>query len=230
SELLEDLPDALAADVVEDLAPEYQATLLSSLNRERAADILEEMPPDAAADVLNDILEDDPDAAEELVQTMEDEEAASVERLRNYKDNTAGGLMTTEFVTLPATFTVREALDDLRLRKDELPHVIEVMLVVPLRGSSQLVGVVSLRTLVLSSPDDRLESVMHTEVIVRHVDDSAREAARTIAHYNLLALPILDANEKLVGVVQINEAMDIILPKEWLHRMPRPFIGGRTLG
>ncbi|HET6387709.1 MAG TPA: CBS domain-containing protein [Armatimonadota bacterium] len=230
SELLRDLPDSLAADVVEDLAPEYQATLLASLERGRAADILEEMRPDAAADVLNDILEEDPEAARQLVETMDQEEAEAIAQLRAYRDDTAGGLMTTDFVTLPASFTVRQAMDLLREEKETLPPSMDLLFVVSKLGSQQLVGVVSLRTLALADPNDLLESIMQTDVVVRYVHDSAREVARTIAHYNLVALPILDANEQLVGVVPINAAMDVILPREWMQRVPRPFIGGRSIG
>jgi magnesium transporter len=230
SELLEDLPYALAADVVEDLAPEYQATLLSSLDREHAADILEEMPPDAAADVLNDIVEDDPEAADELVRSMETEEAAEVERLRSYKGDTAGGLMTTEFVMVPANLTAAQALELLRGQRESLPAHIDPIFVVAPECGRKLAGVLSLKALSLAEPEERVEDLMQTEVVSLYVDDSARDAARAIAHYNLSALPILDEKDELVGVVPINQAMDLILPREWLRRMPRPFIGGHSMG
>src|SRR6059058_1925382 len=180
SEIVEALDDETAAETLEEMPPEHQARIIGDMDEERAADILEWMSPDEAADVLGDLPEE---KAEDLLNRMEGEEQADVAELLPYEDDTAGGLMTTEFVTLPRSLTVGEALARLR-EMAETPNMIYYLYVVPSENSWALTGVIALRSLILADPSAPLERVMRTEIQVAHVNDEADEVAQKIAEYN----------------------------------------------
>lgn len=219
SEVLASLEDPIAADTVEELEPTLSTAIISSLPPEDAADILEEMDPDDAADLLNEL---PAEQAEGLLAEMEADEAAQVQRLLTYPEDSAGGMMTTDFITMPEYLTVRQAMARLRQQK-ELPEQIYYMYVVDRDLNGRLVGVLSLRQLVTAPPDARLRDIMVRDVIKAHVHDPAEEVARTIAHYNLLALPVVDEHDHLLGVVTVDDAIDVILPEEWQRRLPKLF-------
>ena len=219
SEVVESLDDETAAETLEEMPAERQARILGDMDEERAADILEWMSPDEAADVLGDLPED---KAEELLGLMEDEEQAEVAELLPYEDDTAGGLMTTEFVTLPRELTVGEALARLR-EMAETPNMIYYLYVVEGEGSWQLSGVIALRSLILADPAVPLDEVMRSEFQKAHPDEPAKEVAQRIAEYNLLALPVVDESGDILGIITVDDAMEILLPKDWRQRLPRLF-------
>jgi CBS domain-containing protein len=219
SEVVESLDDETAAETLEEMPAERQAQILGDMDEERAADILELMSPDEAADVLGDLPEE---KAEELLGLMEDEEQADVAELLPYEDDTAGGLMTTEFVTLPRELTVAEALARLR-EMAKTPNMIYYLYVVEAETSWQLAGVIALRSLILSDPEAPLEDVMRTEFQSAHPDESAKEVAQRIAEYNLLALPVVEESGDILGIITVDDAMEILLPRDWRQRLPRLF-------
>src|SRR5688572_11126410 len=219
SEVVESLDDETAAETLEEMPSERQARIIGDMDEERAADILEWMSPDEAADVLGDLPEE---KAEELLGLMDDEEQADVAELLPYEDDTAGGLMTTEFVTLPRELTVGEALARLR-EMAETPNMIYYLYVVEREGSWKMVGVIALRSLILADPSVPLDEVMRTEFQTAHPDEPANEVAQRIAEYNLLALPVMDETGDILGIITVDDAMEILLPKDWRQRLPRLF-------
>ena len=219
AEVVGALDDETAAETLEEMPEEHQARIIGDMEEERAADILEWMSPDEAADVLGDLPED---KAEELLGLMEDEEQADVAELLHYEDDTAGGLMTTEFVTLPRDLTVGEALARLR-EMAETPNMIYYIYVVEEEGSWKLSGVIALRSLILADPGVKLADVMREDFQYARTEDSARDVAERIAEYNLLALPVFDRQNDLAGIVTVDDAMELLLPKGWRKRMPRLF-------
>ncbi|PYS70226.1 MAG: magnesium transporter MgtE [Acidobacteria bacterium] len=219
SEVVESLDDETAAETLEEMPAQRQARILGDMDQERAADILEWMSPDEAADVLGDLPED---KAEELLHLMEQEEQADVAELLPYEDDTAGGLMTTEFVTLPRELTVGEALARLR-EMAETPNMIYYLYVVETEGSWHLRGVIALRSLILADPGMPLEDAMRTEFQKAEPDESAKAVAQRIAEYNLLALPVIDESGDILGIITVDDAMEILLPKDWRQRLPRLF-------
>jgi CBS domain-containing protein len=219
SEVVESLEDEIAAETLEEMPAESQVRILSDMDEERAADILEWMSPDEAADVLGDLPEE---KAEELLGLMEGEEQADVAELLPYADDTAGGLMTTEFVTLPRELTVGEALARLR-EMAETPNMIYYLYVVAGENSWALEGVIALRSLILADPAAPLEEVMRTEIQTAHPDDKATDVAQQIAEYNLLALPVVDESGDILGIITVDDAMEILLPKDWRQRLPKLF-------
>ncbi|HET6855181.1 MAG TPA: CBS domain-containing protein [Pyrinomonadaceae bacterium] len=219
SEVVESLDDETAAETLEEMKAESQARILADMDQERAADILEWMSPDEAADVLGDLPEE---KAEELLGLMEHDEQADVVELLPYEDDTAGGLMTTEFVTLPRAITVGEALARLR-EMAETPNMIYYLYVVEAEQSWKLLGVIALRSLILADPSMPLEEVMRTEFQQAHPGEPAKEVAQRIAEYNLLALPVVDESGDILGIITVDDAMEILLPKDWRQRLPRLF-------
>ena len=220
SEVVESLDDETAAETLEEMPAERQVRIIGDMDEERAADILEWMSPDEAADVLGDLPEE---KAEELLGLMDDQEQADVAELLPYEDDTAGGLMTTEFVTLPRDLTAGAALARLR-EMAETPNMIYYLYVVEGEGSWSLVGVIALRNLILADQEMPLAEVMRTDIQTAHPNEPSKDVAQRMAEYNLLALPVVDEAGDILGIITVDDAMEILLPKDWRQRLPK-FIG-----
>jgi len=215
--VLASLDDEAAADAIEEMEPDTQVEVLEDLEPARAADILEEMSPDDAADLVADLSES---ARDEILALMEREEAAEVRELLGYPEDTAGGIMTTEFVAVPATLTAAETID--RLRELE-PDAETIYYVYVTDDEGRLVGVLSLRDLIVAPPDTAISEVMiHEPVAVGALADQD-EVAEVVAHYNLLAVPVVDDDGRLAGIVTVDDAIDTVLPTAWKKRLPRLF-------
>jgi Mg/Co/Ni transporter MgtE (contains CBS domain) len=219
TEVVESLDNEVAADTLEEMSTEAQARILEEMDQERAADILEEMSPDDAVDVLDEM---DNQKAEELFNLMEGEERADVAELMHFDHDTAGGLMTTEFMVFPRHLTVADTISQLR-EMAETPNMIYYIYVIESGSKWRICGLISLRGLILADPDKRLEDVMRTEFRYAHPTESATEVAQTISEYNLLALPVIDDDGDIAGIVTVDDAMEILLPKNLRRRMPRLF-------
>ena len=219
TEVVESLDDEIAADTLEEMSTEAQARILEDLDEERAADILEEMSPDDAVDVLDEM---DDDKAQELFDLMEDHEKADVAELMHFDHDTAGGLMTTEFLVFPKDLTVGETIAGLR-QMAETPNMIYYLYVVEEVDSWKLCGLISLRSLILADPTFKLADVMRSDFRFAHPSESAEAVAQTIAEYNLLALPVIDDEGDIAGIVTVDDAMEILLPKNLQRRLPRLF-------
>jgi CBS domain-containing protein len=219
TEIVESLDNETAAETLEEMSTENQARILEEMDEERAADILEEMSPDDAVDVLGEM---DEEKAQELFNLMEGEEKADIAELMPFESDTAGGLMTTEFVTFPQNLTVSQAIARLR-EMAETPNMIYYLYVVEEEGSWKICGVISLRGLILADPTLPLSQVMRKDFQTAHPNDSAEEAAQKISEYNLLALPVIDDLGEIAGIVTVDDAMEILLPKNLDRRLPRLF-------
>lgn len=202
--LLEELDTETAADALEEVDPVRQAALVSKLDPERASDLLERIAPDNAADILGEL---DEDEAERLLNLMPAEESRPIRELLRYDEQTAGGIMTTEALSLPASLTVEETLARLRSQNNSLEMVYYLYVIDEQR---HLVGVVSLRQLVTSDPSTRLEAIMDRDIIRVHVNDDQEEVARVIAKYDLLGVPVVDEEERLVGLVTVDDIIDVL--------------------
>jgi magnesium transporter len=219
TEIVESLDDKIAADALEEMDEETQVRILEEMDNERAADILEQMSPDDAADVLNELSEE---KAEELFDLMQGEEKENVAELLPYEADTAGGLMTTEFVAVPRDLTVGETI--LRLREmAQTPNMIYYLYVTEAENSWKLAGVISLRSLILSDPSRQIADVMRCDFQFAAPDDTADEAAQKIAEYNLLALPVVDEIGEILGIITVDDAMEVLIPNNWQKRLPRLF-------
>ena len=215
--ILASLDDEALADAVEQMEPETQVDVMEDLTPERAADILEEMSPDDAADLVADL---DQDTRDEILALMEKDEAAELGELLGYDEDTAGGLMTTEFIVVENHLTAGGAID--RLRELE-PDAETIYYVYVTDEENKLVGVISLRDLIVAKPESPVSEVMIDEPVAVNVNAHQDEVAEVVAHYNLLAVPVVDDNGVLMGIVTVDDALDTVIPTAWKKRLPRVF-------
>jgi magnesium transporter len=219
AELLASLDSVTAADVLEEVERKRQAGLLEQLPADRAAAALDEMAPDAAADLLGDLL---PDEADRLLNAMSPPRAAVARLLLTYPADSAGGLMTTDFVISLEHDTARRAIEYIRgqLKKPDLAYYVYV---VDHPDNRRLRGVVSLRDLLLANPDEPLASYMARSVSAVRPEAKAAEAARVMREYNLLALPVVDDMDRMLGLITADDVLDVLLSEQVRRHVPRLF-------
>jgi magnesium transporter len=212
------LDDEKAADTLEEIdEPQMQASILERLDVERASDILEAMAPDEVADLLADM---PPERAQQLLQKMEDDEAEDVEELLNYREDTAGGLMTTEYVAIGHTLTAAQAID--RLRELE-PDAESIFYVYVVDEEEHLLGVLSLRDLIVVKPETMIRDFMIKNVISVGLDASPRDIGEVMEKYNLLAVPVVDQHNRIQGIVTVDDVMERVMPGRTGQRRRRIF-------
>lgn len=215
SRLLESLDVKTVADALEEVEPDFQASLIETMSDEKVADVLEEMAPDEAADLLAELPQD---RSQELLKLMEWEEAEDVRKLLAYPEDTAGGIMTTEFIAIPPDLTAEQAIAVLR-QKAEVAETIFYVYVTDSEG--HLIGVFSMNDLVLAQPHMPVTEFMQRRVISVGLFDSQDKVAQIVAKYNLLAVPVVDNEGRLHGIVTVDDALDKIIPTKWKKRLPR---------
>jgi CBS domain-containing protein/sporulation protein YlmC with PRC-barrel domain len=226
AEILEDLPsqsrrsvfDSLelqaAARVLPEVDTKVQQELLTrESDPERAADLLETMPPDAAADVLGEMPEED---AQALIERMQPEDARAVTTLMRHEEDTAGGLMTSDLVTFSGTMTVADAFRRLR---EIAPNVEFLYQFYVVDQQQRLMGIINMRRLFLGAENDLLEDVMAPWTISVHPDDSASHVAAVIEKYNQAAVPVVDAEGVLVGMITVDDVLTEVLPLAWKKKL-----------
>jgi len=202
------------ADVLEELPEDDQVEILRGLELGRAADVLEAMEPDDAADLLGELPSDQ---AAELLELMEPEEAKDVRRLLAYEDNIAGGLMTTEPVILGPETPIAAALAHVR-RQDLTPALASMVFVArpPLETpTGRYIGVVHLQRMLREPPHEPIGSIVDTDIEPVEANAPLLSVTRQLATYNLLALPVVDDDKRLLGAVSIDDVLDHLLPEDW---------------
>lgn len=197
------LDDAQAGEAISEMEDEFQADIIGDLDEKRASRLLGDMDPDDAADIVGDLPYE---KAETLLRLMGVEDAEGIRKLLGYKEDTAGGLMTTQYVALHADDTVDEAVEVLRGLDEDHPTVNYVYV---LDEYDKLIGVLSLRTLVLAPNNAPLKSIMFDELITSLPEEPEDEVAANISKYDLLAMPVVDEAGRLLGIVTIDDAMDV---------------------
>jgi len=201
-ELLERLNPEDSADIMEELDDEDAAELAQRLDSEELVRILNKMEPDEAADLLGDI---PPAQVDQALSAIED--AAEILPLLEYHDDSAGGLMTSADVILHQDLTAREALDHLRTVAPDAETVYYLFVV---DDDVRLVGVVSLRELVLCPPERLIQTVMDQDVITIPVEADQEQAARLMARYDLLAMPVVDDQNHLLGIITHDDLVEVL--------------------
>jgi magnesium transporter len=199
------LDEEKAADVLEELEPHAQVHIIESLPVDKAVDVLEKMPADEVADILDE-LEDD--KAELLLQEMEEESSQEVRELLEYSENLVGSIMTTDYLSFTGTKTVDEVLKELRARKPE-PEELYNMFVT--EKEDKLVGTFNLRDLVLAEPDAAISTIMTSEPVSLLDDEKTSAVAEIVSKYNLLAVPVIDQNEQLQGMVVVDDVVEDLI-------------------
>jgi magnesium transporter len=195
-----------AAGALSELQPDVQAAIITGMETEKAADIIEEMPPDEAADVLSDL---PMDKAKEILESIEKEEAEDIQELLSHEEDTAGGLMINEFIAYLPETKVKDAIMKFRRDAEEVENVYYIYVI---EANEKLIGAVSLRDLLLADPDAGLTDIMETKLKTVTPDTDEMEVAEIISKYNLVALPVVDTEGFLLGIVAIDDVIDRILP------------------
>ena len=215
-EVARGLDDERLADVLEEMDEVHRVALLTELEGERAADVLGEMDPDDAADLLREMGQERADA---LIELMEPEDAEDVLRLMNYEDYSAGGMMTTEPLVMSADSTVAEALA--AVRKSEISPALASQIFVcrqPLETpTGRLMGIVHYQRLLREPPATLLGLIIDTNTQGLNPEAGLNEVSSYLASYNLLSLPVIDANDRLLGAVTVDDVLDHLLPENWRH-------------
>jgi magnesium transporter len=220
--LLERLDNETAADTLEEIDTERQSHILENINAGRAADILDAMGPDEAADLLARLPEE---YADKLLHLMQPEESEDVQELLTYEEDSAGGIMTTDFIVVNATKSVAEALEAVRvsISEQDVRPIYVYCVTDDLQDESKLLGVVSLWELLIAPPTQSLQEFMETDLITVQPDTEPRMVAEIMAKYNLLAVPVVNVEGKLEGVVTVDDALDILLPNERRRKPTRMY-------
>lgn len=208
------LDDERLADVLEEMDEAERVALLSELEGERAADVLGEMDPDDAADLLREVGEE---RAQALIDLMEPEDAEDVIRLMTYEDYSAGGMMTTEPLIMSADYTVADALAV--VRQSEISPALASQVFVtrqPLETpTGRFIGMVHYQRLLREPPATLLGSLVDTDTQGLSPDATLNEVSSYLASYNLLSVPVVDGNERLLGAVTVDDVLDHLLPDNW---------------
>jgi len=192
-----------ATEILSELELNESARLLTKLDKEKAFHILQRLSPDDAADIIGSMPEE---ARDEMLQLMKKEDSADVEALLTYNDKTAGGIMTVDYFALNEMITAKEAIE--AIQNAEEAEMVFYLYVVDERN--HLVGVISLRQLITVPPDTRLKKIMNTDVISVRTDLDQEEVAKIVSRYNLLAVPVVDNENKLVGIITVDDVIDVI--------------------
>ncbi|MEV5964175.1 CBS domain-containing protein [Kribbella sp. NPDC051952] len=220
NEIAAALDDERLADVLEELPEDDQVEILAGLDTERAADVLEEMSPDDAADLIAEL---PTETAERLLTLMEPDEAEDVRRLLTYEERTAGGLMTSEPVILPADATVADALA--HVRNADLSPALAAMIYVcrpPLETpTGRFIGVGHIQRLLREPPSELVSAVLDTDLNGLRPDDGLQAVSKYLATYNLVAAPVLDDEGRLLGAVTVDDVLDHLLPDDWRDQPDR---------
>ncbi|MEY4296266.1 MAG: hypothetical protein RL016_112 [Actinomycetota bacterium] len=213
-EVAEELDDERLADVLEELPEEEQLDIIEELDDERAAEVLDLMEPDDAADLMQNLPEE---RTEAILDLMDEEEADDLRRLMEYDEYTAGGLMTTEPIICSADATVAEAMA--LIRRKEVAPVLAASVFVTLPPfetvTGRYLGVVHFQKMLRYPPHERLATLLDTELEPVREDTSIAAIHRMLANYNLVALPVVDAEHRLLGVVTVDDVLDHLLPDDW---------------
>lgn len=212
--LFELLPIEIASEVLDETGGQVRQELVEKVDDERLADLLDELPMDDAAEFLEDLPDD---VSDRLIGLMDPEEAAEVQELLAYEEETAGRLMTRDVVSLRRQWTVSETFDYLRSLEDaETLHYLYVV-----DRDNKLIGVVPLRTLILSQPNKTIGEIMSRNVASVPVNADQEELAEFVSRYDYFVVPVVSLNNELLGVVTVDDVLDIFEEEvtEDIHRL-----------
>jgi len=216
--ILHALPPEKAADLVSDLSEEEQNEVFDALSLPQAAGVLEELDPDDLADTLQAVEAHDPGHADRLRTLLGPETLAIAEALSGYHEEEAGGLMTPEFISVRATMTTEQVLRFLRRAAPDAETIYYLYVV---DRENRLKGVLSLRQLIVAAPESPVHGIMNGDVVRIRTDTDQEEVARIMADYDFTVLPVVDEEDRLVGIVTVDDVLDVVEEEatEDIHRL-----------
>ncbi|MGA1790248.1 MAG: magnesium transporter [bacterium] len=193
-----------AADVMSELDPPLRSELLEQLDPKKIAEIFKEMSPDDLADIVGDMPKD---VANKVLGSLGKKDSEEIQELLKYEEDTAGGIMSPHFLALNENISVKDALEKIRASSDDMEVSFYLYLV---DDFQHLTGIISFRKLLTSPLDTSLKKIMKTEVISVRVDEDQEDVARIVERYNILSVPVVDRYNKLVGIVTVDDVIDVI--------------------
>jgi magnesium transporter len=193
-----------AAEVLSELDPPLRSELLEQLDPKRIAEIFKEMSPDDLADIVGDMPKE---VASKVLGSLGKKDSEEIQELLKYEEDTAGGIMSPHFLALNENITVKDALEKIRASSDDMEVSFYLYLV---DDFQHLTGIISFRKLLTSPLDTSLKKIMKTEVISVRVDEDQEDVARIVERYNILSVPVVDRYNKLVGIVTVDDVIDVI--------------------
>jgi magnesium transporter len=196
-------PDG-AGEVLVEIETPVQELILKDLDNQAITEIVQVLDSDDAADLVGDLPDD---RAREIIERVGDEVSEELEKLLPYPEDTAGGIMALEFVAVKADASVKDAIDTIREKREEVENLYYIWVV---DDVGKLVGVISLKDLVLELTDRKISDIMNTEVISVHVDTDQEEVARLVKKYDLVAIPVVGDDHRLVGRITHDDIIDVI--------------------
>jgi magnesium transporter len=196
-----------AAEILEETDPKIQVSLIQDLDTANASDIIEEMSLSEAADLLGDLPKD---KAERILSEMEQEVAEDVKELLAHPEEKAGGLMTTAFLHLPPDVTAAEAMETIRREAEDMDLIYYLYV---LDAQEHILGVLSLRDLLMAKPESLLAEIMDKRVISVNIEEKKDQIADDFAKYGIMAMPVVDEAEHLKGVILFKNLLEVVAPK-----------------
>jgi magnesium transporter len=193
-----------AGDVLVEMEAPVQESILDELDNQAISEIVQELDSDDAADLVGDL---PTERAQEIIERLEDDVSEELEKLLPYPEDTAGGIMALEFVAVKADATIQEAIEIIRKNREEVENVYYLFVV---DGFNRLVGVVSLKDLVLEPPDRKISEIMNPEVISVDLHRDQEEIYHLVKKYDLVSLPVVDEQNRLVGRITHDDIIDVI--------------------
>lgn len=206
AQLFKGLDIETAAEALSELEPDIQADIINAMDTEKAADIIEEMQPDEAADILSDL---PTEKAKALLESIEKEDAEDIQELLGHEEDTAGGLMTNKYIAYPPETVVKDALERLKIDAKDVEIVYYVYILDP---DEKLIGIITLREMLFAEPECTMADIMETNLKTVSPQEDQMVVAELISKYNLLALPVTDQNGCMLGVITVDDVVDILLP------------------
>ncbi|TGE33990.1 CBS domain-containing protein [Desulfosporosinus sp. Sb-LF] len=204
---LDTLDSQQTIDALTEMELDAQVEVINQMDEDRASDILEEMPRDEAADILSEL---SIEKSEELLRLMESDDAEDVRELMQYEEDTAGSLMTTEYIGLPFWLTAEQAIDELRRLAPEAETIYYLYVV---DDQEILEGVLSLRELIIASPETPLKDLMHTKIVKISPYDDHEKVADIFHKYGLLAVPVVGDQAQVLGIITVDDVLELLMPE-----------------
>lgn len=199
------LPIEIASEAIAEMDPEsHPETLLGNLHPELAGDIVEELSDDDAVDLLNEL---PADKREKILDEMDAEDASDIRKLMTYPEDSAGGLMTTELITVHYSATKKQALDAVIEQSEEMGEFYSIYVT---DDADRLTGTLSLKTLIKAKPSALIQDIMDEDVIYVEANTDQEEVVKLLSQYNLAGIPVVDENRLLIGRITFDDAMDVL--------------------
>lgn len=215
NKIFESLDENLAAETLEEIEPEFQESIIKELSDMKTVEVFDNMPNDEIADILEDL---DEETAEKILMNLENEDAKEIRELMSYKEETVGSIMNKDFISFNIDITIQETIDLVR----ELDPDDEVMYYIYITDEEEkLRGVVSLKSLIMYSGDTKLSDIMDSSIVKVNVADMVEENIEVFTKYDLISLPVVDDNNKLVGIVIIHDLIEEFLLPSWKKRFKK---------